>query len=72
MVSDRTDYLMAFVIGAILGVGATLLVTPEKKKKRKRLVYDMEPTVKRIKRRVRPTRMQQRTRRLRQVLRSRH
>jgi hypothetical protein len=71
MVSDRKDYIMAFVIGAIVGVGATLLATPAPKQKRKRLVYDMAPTVKRVKRRVRPSRMQRRARRLRELLHSR-
>ena len=67
--NDRKEYLVAFVIGAIVGVGATLLMAPERKTK-KHLVFDREPVMKRIKRRVRPTKMQRRTRRLRQVLRS--
>ena len=71
MENDRKEYLAAFVIGAIVGVGATLLLAPEDKPVKRRHILELEPTVRRIKRRVRPTKMQRRTRRLREALRYR-
>ena len=71
MENDRKEYLAAFVIGAIVGVGATLLLAPEEKPAKRRRIIELEPTVRRIKRRVRPTKMQRRTRRLREALRYR-
>lgn len=47
--AKRTEYIAAFVIGAVLGIGATLLLTPPPKKKR--FVYQLEPVVKRLRRR---------------------
>jgi hypothetical protein len=46
MAEDRTDYFAAFAIGAIVGIGATLLLTPSKPRGAKRLMYEMEPAMK--------------------------
>jgi hypothetical protein len=47
MISNRGDYIAAFIIGAVVGVGATLLLKPPARKKR--MVYP----VKRLRRRLR-------------------
>lgn len=47
--AKRTEYIAAFVIGAVVGVGATMLLTPPPKKKR--MIYQLEPVVKRLRRR---------------------
>jgi hypothetical protein len=49
MANERKDYVAAFVIGAVVGIGATMLLTPPPKKRR--LVYQMEPVVKRLRKR---------------------
>jgi hypothetical protein len=36
MFEERRDYLIAFLIGAVVGVGTTLLLGTERKKKSKR------------------------------------
>lgn len=53
--ADRKDFLAAFVIGAIVGVGATMLLAPEPRQK-KRFVYQLDPTRKRLRRRARKLR----------------
>jgi hypothetical protein len=46
MAEERTDYFAAFAIGALVGIGATLLLTPSKPRGAQRLLYEMEPTMK--------------------------
>ena len=47
MSEDRRDYLAAFTIGAIVGIGATLLLAPQSSAG-KRIFYELEPAVKRV------------------------
>jgi hypothetical protein len=54
MANERRDYVAAFVIGAVVGVGATLLLTPAPRKKR--LMYRVEPAMKRLRKRGRRVR----------------
>ncbi|HEX6558989.1 MAG TPA: YtxH domain-containing protein [Longimicrobiales bacterium] len=44
---NRRDYWAAFAIGAIVGVGATLLLTPDKPTPARRILYDIEPALER-------------------------
>lgn len=44
---NRREYWAAFAIGAIVGVGATLLLAPEKPTGAKRVLYEIEPALKR-------------------------
>ena len=46
MAEDRNDYFAAFAIGAIVGIGATLLLAPKKHTGMKRLLTEMEPALK--------------------------
>ena len=48
MANERRDYLVAFLIGLIVGVGATVLLSPPKKK---RLVFPVERGIKRFRKR---------------------
>ena len=48
MANERRDYLVAFLIGLIVGIGATVLLSPPKKK---RLVYPVEQGIKRFRKR---------------------
>lgn len=43
MAEDRKDYLAAFAIGAVLGIGATLLLAPPDGAKR--ILYEIEPAL---------------------------
>lgn len=45
MAEDRRDYWAAFAIGAIVGVGATLLLAPEDSGDR--IMYKVKPALKR-------------------------
>ena len=45
MAEDRNDYFAAFAIGAIVGIGATLLLAPKKPTGARRLLYEMEPAL---------------------------
>jgi hypothetical protein len=49
MMAERKEYVAAFVIGALVGVGATLLLAPPKRKNR--FVYQLEPKVKQLRKR---------------------
>ena len=53
MAEDKNDYFAAFAIGAIVGIGATLLLAPKKPTGAKRLLYEMEPTLKRARKKSR-------------------
>jgi gas vesicle protein len=44
MPEDRNDFIAAFAIGAIVGIGATLLLAP-KPSTAKLLMRDMEPAI---------------------------
>ena len=46
MSDERRDYLAAFAIGAIVGIGATLLLSPPTSVP-KRIMYELEPALKR-------------------------
>lgn len=50
MAEDRNDYFAAFAIGAIVGIGATLLLAPKKPTGAKRLLYEMEPALEQARR----------------------
>jgi gas vesicle protein len=45
---DNNDFLTAFAIGAALGVGATLLLRPEKPNPRKQLQKRLKPHVRKL------------------------
>jgi gas vesicle protein len=45
---DNNDFLAAFAIGAVLGVGATLLLRPEKPNPRKQLQKRLKPHVRKM------------------------
>lgn len=45
---DNNDFLAAFAIGAVLGVGATLLLRPEKPNPRKQLQKRLKPHVRKL------------------------
>jgi len=47
MSDERRDYLAAFTIGAIVGIGATLLLAPPVSMP-KRIMYELEPALKRV------------------------
>lgn len=47
---DNNDFLAAFAIGAALGVGATLLLRPEKPNPRKQLQKRLKPHVRKLRR----------------------
>jgi gas vesicle protein len=48
---DNNDFLAAFAIGAALGVGATLLLRPEKPNPRKQLQKRLKPHVRKLRKR---------------------
>jgi gas vesicle protein len=50
MPSERRDYLMAFLIGAVVGIGAAMLLSPAKKK---RFVRGLPQGIKRFRKRSR-------------------
>ena len=45
---DTSDFLTAFAVGAVLGVGATLLLRPEKPNPRKQLQKRLKPHVRKL------------------------
>ena len=45
---DTNDFLAAFGIGAVLGIGATLLLRPDKPNPRKQLQKRLKPHVKKL------------------------
>ena len=47
MIEDRKDYLAAFAIGAVLGIGATLLLAPPTSPVR-RIRHELEPAFARV------------------------
>ena len=49
MVNERKDYVVAFVIGAVVGIGATLLLKPPTRTER--IVRQIEPRVRRLRKR---------------------
>ena len=53
MPSERRDYLMAFLIGAVVGIGAAMLLSPGKKK---RFVRGLPHGIKRFRKRGRQLR----------------
>lgn len=52
MAQDSRDYWTAFALGAIVGVGATLLLSPDESRARK-LLHEIEPALRRARRNVR-------------------
>ena len=50
---DARDFLAAFAIGAALGVGAALLLRPEPPSRTQRLLRDLDPYRKRLRKSVR-------------------
>lgn len=48
MAQDTNDFLTAFAIGAALGVGATLLLRPERPNPRKQLQKRLKPHVRKL------------------------
>ena len=53
MPSERRDYLMAFLIGAVVGIGAAMLLSPARKKQ---FVRGLPQGVKRFRKRGRKLR----------------
>ena len=49
MANERRDYLVAFLIGAVVGVGATVLLSPPARQKR--LVRPLQGGARRFRRR---------------------
>jgi gas vesicle protein len=45
---DTTEFLTAFAVGAVLGIGATLLLRPEPKTAKERLMRELKPYRKRV------------------------
>ncbi|MBV9110390.1 MAG: hypothetical protein JO306_13340 [Gemmatimonadetes bacterium] len=45
---DTTEFLAAFAVGAVLGIGATLLLRPEPKTAKERLMRELKPYRKRV------------------------
>ena len=52
MAEDRRDYFAAFAIGAIVGIGATLLLRQSKPRGARRILYELEPAMKQARRKV--------------------
>jgi hypothetical protein len=52
MAEDRRDYFAAFAIGAIVGIGATLLLGHNKPSRARRVLYELEPALKQARRKV--------------------
>jgi gas vesicle protein len=53
---DTTDFLTAFAVGTVLGIGATLLLRPEPRTARERLLRNASPARRRIRKSVRRAR----------------
>lgn len=47
---DTVDFLTAFAVGTVLGIGATLLLQPEKPSPRQRIVKQLKPYRRRLER----------------------
>lgn len=45
MAEEKRDYWAAFAIGAIVGIGATLLLAPEQPTGARRILRDIEPAL---------------------------
>ncbi len=45
---DTTDFLTAFAIGTVLGIGATLLLRPEPRTARERVLRELKPYRKKV------------------------
>lgn len=58
---DNTDFLTAFAIGTALGVGATLLLRPEKPNPRRQLARRLKPHAKKLRKSVEKGRATART-----------
>jgi len=50
---DARDFVAAFAVGAVLGVGATLLLRPEPPTRTRRLLRELTPYRKRLRKQVR-------------------
>jgi len=46
---DTSDFLTAFAVGTVLGIGATLLLRPEPRSPRERLLRELKPYRKKLK-----------------------
>lgn len=55
MEEERKEYWAAFAIGAVLGIGATLLLAPENMSGAKKILYEIEPALKRARKDTRRT-----------------
>lgn len=51
--NDRNDFFAAFAIGAMVGIGATLLLAPSKPTGTKRLMQELEPALDRARKKTR-------------------
>lgn len=60
MAGDRKEYITAFLIGAIVGAGATVLLSAGSEKKQR--FYQLEPGVRRLRKRGRRLRKSLRNR----------
>lgn len=47
---DTADFLTAFAVGTVLGIGATLLLRPEPRSAKERLLRELKPARKKLKR----------------------
>lgn len=47
---DTSDFLAAFAVGTVLGIGATLLLRPEPRSPRERLLAELKPYRKKLRR----------------------
>lgn len=45
---DSTEYLAAFVVGAVVGIGAALLVAPRPTTRRERIMNELKPYKKKV------------------------
>jgi len=50
MAGENKDYWAAFAIGAIVGIGATLLLAPEETDGARRILHQIEPALRRARR----------------------
>ena len=51
MAVEKRDYIAAFAIGALFGIGATLLLGHDKPSGARRILYELEPAMKQARRR---------------------
>lgn len=47
MAEEKWDYWAAFAIGAVLGIGATMMLAPEQPTGARRILREIEPALKR-------------------------